>query len=240
MNEAGALAGLTAAVFVAAFLQATSGFGFALAAMPLVTLALGLQEAVPLVAVLALLITFANSVRLRRHIERRELAALVGSALLGVPLGFWLFAHAPEAAVRISLGLVLIAYAVYAWLRPAHLPQPRAGWALPAGFVAGALGAAYNVPGPPVIVYGDLRAWPRDCYRATLQAFFFINGLLVVGGHTMLGRYDRRIGMLLLVAFPALVLGNVAGVMADRWIDPRRFRRLVLGLILATGILLLF
>lgn len=234
------VAGLMLAVFAAAFLQATSGFGFALVAMPLVTFAVGLEDAVPLVAAVALAVTFANSLRLRRHIERRELAALVGAAVLGVPLGFWLFTRVPAAWVRTSLGAVLIAYALYAWLRPAHLPRPAAHWALPAGFVAGALGGAYNVPGPPVILYGDLRAWPRDPYRATLQAFFFANGLVVVAGHALLGRYNRHIALLLLLAAPALVAGNVAGVWADRFIDHRRFRRLVLWLILATGVMLLF
>jgi uncharacterized membrane protein YfcA len=228
------------AVFAAAFLQATTGFGFALVAMPLVTFALGLEQAVPLVAGVALAVTCANSVRLRRSIERRELAALVGAALLGVPLGFWLFAHVPAAWVRTSLGAVLIAYALYAWLRPAHLPRPGVYWALPAGFLAGALGGAYNVPGPPVIVYGDLCAWSRNCYRATLQAFFFITGLVVVGGHALLGRYDRSTGLLLLLAAPALVAGNAAGVWADRFIDQRRFRQIVLWLILATGVMLLF
>lgn len=240
MSAALPVAGMMLAIFVAAALQAASGFGFALIAMPLVTLALGIDLALPVVAAVAVALTMANSVRLRRHIDLRELGGLVAAALAGVPVGFWLVARVPAASVRLPLGLVLIAYVLYVLLRPQGVPRPGPWWVIPAGFAAGALGGAYNVPGPPVVVYGDLRAWPRNCYRATLQAFFFLTGLVVVVTHALLGHFQRETGLLLMAAVPALVLGNGAGVLADRFIDQRRFRQIVLGLILATGVLLLF
>jgi uncharacterized membrane protein YfcA len=101
------------------------------------------------------------------------------------------------------------------------------------------LAGAYNIPGPPVVVYGDLRAWPRDEYRSTLQALFLLNGLLVVGGHALLGHLDRHVGRLLLVSLPAVALGNLAGQAADRFLNPARFRLLVAGVIGLTGLSLL-
>ena len=144
------------------------------------------------------------------------------------------------ATVRTILGVVLIGYALYALLNPQPKAVPSPRWALPAGFLGGTLGAAYNIPGPPVVVYGAMRGWPRDPYRATLQTFFLGNGLIVVSGHIMLGHYDRQALLLLLAALPAIALGNLAGIKAERYVDARRFRLLVLLLILATGVSLLF
>jgi uncharacterized membrane protein YfcA len=227
------------AIFASAFLQAISGFGFALLAMPLVTLLLGLEVARPLVAAAALILYIANSWRLRRHINRAEWLRLAAAAALGVPFGFWLLAAAPVETVRPLLGALLLAYAGYALLR---FRQPRAigsRWAYLSGLTAGALAGAYNIPGPPVVVYGDLRAWPPDEYRSTLQALFLLNGLLVVGGHALLGHIDGHVGGLLLAGLPALAAGNLAGQAADRYLNRAQFRLLVIGLMLVTGASLL-
>jgi hypothetical protein len=236
---------LAAAMFGAAFLQAASGFGFALLAMPVVTLALGLEAAGPVVAGAGLLLYSANTLRLRRHVNWSEWARLGAAGLLGVPLGFWLSAAVPAGWVRALLGVLLIAYATYALItagRPAQrrTAQPAAGWVYVVGLTAGALAGAYNIPGPPIVVYGDWRAWARDEYRSTLQAVFLLSGLLVVGGHLALGHFDARTGWLTLVSVPALVAGNLAGQLADRFLRGQRFRQLVLVLILATGLALLF
>ncbi|MBL8055760.1 MAG: sulfite exporter TauE/SafE family protein [Anaerolineales bacterium] len=234
-----------AAVFGAAFLQAASGFGFALLAMPLATLALGLETAGPVVAAAGLLLYIANTLRLRRHVNWGEWARLGAAGLLGVPLGFQLSAAVPAGWVRAVLGLLLIAYAAYTLITAgraaAEAARPLApGWAYVVGLTAGTLAGAYNIPGPPLVVYGDQRGWARDEYRATLQALFLLSGLLVVGGHLALGHFDALAGRLLLLGVPALAAGNLAGQFSDRYLQGRRFRQLVLLLILATGLALLF
>lgn len=232
-------------MFGAAFLQAASGFGFALLAMPLVTLALNLETAGPVVAAAALLLYVANTLRLRRHVNWQEWVRLGAAGALGVPLGFGLSAALPAGGVRAVLGGLLSAYALYAWwaqTRAAQSPRPAPGpsWVYAVGLTAGALAGAYNIPGPPLVVYGDLKAWAKDEYRATLQAVFLLSGLLVVSGHLALGHFDRHTGTLTLIAAPALIAGNLAGHYADRYLNARRFRQLVLLLILATGLTLIF
>lgn len=230
---------LMAAMFGAAFLQATSGFGFALLAMPLVTLSLGLELAGPVVAGAAGLLYIANTWRLRRHVNGPEWLRLGAAGLLGVPLGFWLHAVVPADGVRALLGVLLIGYALYSLRQRRARAAPAQRWVYVAGFTAGALAGAYNIPGPPVIVYGELKGWARDEFRATLQAFFLLNSLFVVGGHALLGHFEAQTGWFTLVSLPALVLGNLAGQAADRFLDNQRFRQLVLGLLLATGVALL-
>jgi uncharacterized membrane protein YfcA len=233
------LAFVAAAMFVSAFLQVCGGFGFALLAMPLLTLALSLDLAGPVVAATALLLNVGNTLRLRRYVNWPEWLRLSLTATLGVPLGFALAAWLPGGAVRVALGVLVCIYAGLSFVHVERRPALAPGWVYAAGLAAGSLAGAYNIAGPPVIVYGDARGWARDEYRSTLQAFFMLTGLLVVVGHGALGHFDLEVGRLVLVSLPCLALGSLAGQWADRFINPKGFRRVVLVLLLATGISLL-
>jgi uncharacterized membrane protein YfcA len=225
-------------VFCASFVQTLSGFGFALMVMPFVTLALGLRTAAPLVALAGLTLYTINLLRHRAAFNLKEVLPLGFAAALGVPVGVWVLANADENLVRQLLGLILVAYASYALVRP-HAPRLRSqGWAYPTGFAAGCLGGAYNTPGPPAIVYGSLRRWPKDEFRAAMQALFFLTGLLVVASHVVARHVTADVLHLCLYAAPALGLGVLAGSRADRWVDGNRFRTLVNGMVLVLGVAL--
>jgi len=226
-------------VFLASLMQTLSGFGFALVVMPLLTLTLGLPTAVPLVSLIALTLYAVNLLRYRQSLNLNELKRLALAAALGVPIGLWVVASVPETAVKFLLGLLLIAYALYAFINPTLSFTVPTGWGYGVGFIAGCLGGAYNVPGPPVIVYGSLRQWPRDEFRAVLQALFLLQGILVVAGHVVLGDVTTAVFTLYLVAIPALFLGSFTAARLDAKINKAQFRRLVTGLILVLGVSLL-
>jgi uncharacterized protein len=230
---------LVTVVFLAAMLQVLSGFGFALIVMPLATLLLDLHTAAPLVALISLTVYTINLIRYRQAINIREVLHLAMASALGVPVGIWVLANVDEILVNRLLGLILIAYGAYSLLRPLASRLPSRRWVYPAGFLAGCLGGAYNTPGPPVIVYGTLRQWPKDEFRAVLQAFFFVNGLLVVTSHLVAHHVTAQVLAFYLYAAPALVLGILLGSRLDAKVDRERFRLLVTAMILIVGLALL-
>jgi hypothetical protein len=125
-------------------------------------------------------------------------------------------------------------------LRPTASFVISGRWVYPAGFAAGCLGGAYNTPGPPAIVYGSLRQWPRDEFRAVLQALFFVNGLLVVLSHYVAHHLTGEVLTLYsLYAVPALLLGIAIGSCVDNKVDRQRFRTVVTVMILLLGVSLL-
>lgn len=226
-------------VFLAALFQALSGFGFALIVMPLATLVLGLKVAAPLVALASLTTYTINIVRFREMIDWKEVVPLILAAAAGIPIGLWALAHVDEGVIRPGLGSVLIAYAVYALLQPEGPVLRSRAWAIAAGLLAGCLGGAYNTPGPPVVVYGSLRRWPKHEFRAILQTLFFANGVIIVASHAVARHLTADTWKLYLVALPALAAGILAGWLLDPRVDHARFRTLVAVLILATGLSLL-
>jgi uncharacterized protein len=227
-------------VFVAAFLQSLSGFGFALVVMPLLTLVLGVQTAAPVVAMAGLTLYTINLVRYRRAIDVGEVLRLATASVVGVLLGLWVLGNVDEAIVERLLGLILIGYAAYSWLHPAVARPLSRQWVYPAGFLAGCLGGAYNTPGPPLVVYGSLRQWPKDEFRAVLQGLFFVNAAVVVVSHLIAHHVSVQVLRFYLYAVPSLVLGILVGSRVDRQVDRNRFRALVTAMIVILGLSLLF
>jgi uncharacterized protein len=230
---------LFSVIFLAALLQTTSGFGFALLAMPLVALVIGVKAAAPLVAVVGFALYSVNLIRYRRSFERRIVLPLAVAAALGVPLGVWALGNLDEELVKSMLGVVLIAYALYGAWKPRTAPLRSDLWAYPAGFLAGFLGGAFNTPGPPVIIYGNLKQWPRDLFRSTLQALFLFSSSLVIVSHVAAGNLTRALLPTYLPLAPALLLGVWVGSLVDRRLNQQRFRTLVIVLLFVTGVLLL-
>ena len=222
-----------------AFIRAAVGFGDALLAMPLLTLALGLAVATPLVGIVSLLVTVVVLATSWRSVNLAASWRLIVASAVGAPVGLWVFGNVDEWIMRVVLGGVLVSYGVYNLLRPGMPPLHSEGWAFPFGFVAGILGSAYNTSGPPVIIYGTMRCWPPETFRATLQGFFLINGIMIAAGHAVAGLWTAEVLWLTLFALPALALGIVAGMAAQRRIAPATFSRVVYAMLAALGVLML-
>jgi uncharacterized membrane protein YfcA len=231
---------IPAIVFFAALVQSLSGFGFALIVMPLAAIALGLQTAAPLVALVGLTLNTINVLRYRQDLNLREVARLGLACALGIPAGIWALVNVDEALILRLMGLVLMLYAGYSLLRPAARRPGSDRWAYPAGLAAGCLGAAYNTPGPPVVIYGALRGWPKGEFRAVLHGIFFLNGVLVVISHAVARRVTPEVLTAFVYAMPALLLGILLASRMDSRLNRERFRALVTVLILLLGLSMTF
>ncbi len=227
---------LVVATFFATTLQTLAGFAFALIMMPIVTMILGVRTAAPLVALTALTLYAVNSIRYRASLNLGEIWRLGATAVAGVPMGIWVVANVRESAVKLLLGLILIGYGLYGLKRPHPLSRCSPRWAYLAGFLSGSLGGAYNTSGPPLIVYGALRQWPKNEYRAGLQSLFLVSGVLTVLSHAVAHHLTPPVLWLYVWTPPALLLGILTGVWLDRYVDKERFRLLVLMMILLLGL----
>lgn len=218
-----------------AFVRAAVGFGDALLAMPLLALVIGLQLATPLVGVVSLVTTIILLATSWRSVNLAASWRLIAASALGAPVGLWVLVTVEEWVMHVVLGGVLIGYGAYNLLRPGLPPLHNEGWAFPVGFVAGILGSAYNTSGPPVIIYGAMRRWSPDVFRATLQGFFLVNGVMIAAGHAMAGLWTAQVLWLTLLTLPGLMVGMAAGIVVQRRISPAAFSRVVYVLLVVLG-----
>lgn len=224
-------------LFASTLVRSALGFGDALVAMPLLALLVGVKTATPVVAFAASTIALVILAKSWRDVDVRATWRLVVSSLAGIPFGLLLLKFAPEAYVKAVLGALLVAYGLYNLFAP-RLPAVESdALAYVFGFAAGVLGGAYNTNGPPVVVYGALRRWPPESFRATLQGCFVLTGLMILVGHGLAGLWTPLVLQLYLAALPAVLLAVYLGARLNRRIPRESFSRLVYAFLVVVGAL---
>ncbi len=225
-------------IFISTLIRSAFGFGNALIAMPLLVLILGIKTATPLVAMIGIVIALVMLLWEWRELDFKDAIYLILSTLAGIPLGLFFLSSAPEQIVRIILGLILIGFSFYNLLGP-KLPRIRTNaLVFPAGFLAGILGGAYNTNGPPVVIYGVMRGWSKEKFRATLQGYFLISSLIIVIGHGLAGLWSPEIWQLFALSTPASILGVFSGRRLTKNVPQDTYQRLIYLFLIVAGFLL--
>ncbi len=220
----------------AALTQRLSGFGSGLIPMSILPGLMGIRTATPLVALITTTVDVLMLSRYRAGIRPRAVSPLLVGMTFGIPLGILALRRIDERMVLGVLGAVISLYAVYA-LAGFRIPRPNGRpWAWGVGFLAGMLGGAYNTSGPPLIVYGQALEWPPDEFKANLQTLFIFNDALVIAGHLVAQNITPVVARAYLIAVPALLLGFLIGGRLSRYLNPERFRILVLVLLCILGV----
>ena len=227
-----------AVLFLGALARSALGFGDALITMPLLALVLEMRLATPLVALCSSTLALVMLVRGWREVDVSAAWRLILSTLVGVPIGVLLLTSVPEAVIKAILGALLAGFGMYR-LRATPAPRLRSDrLSYGFGLFAGMLGGAYNTNGPPIVIYGTLRGWSPDRFRATLQGYFFPTGLMVLGAHAAGGLWTPAVLVGYLHALPVLALALLLGEVLNRRVEPERFSRLLHASLVVMGALL--
>jgi uncharacterized membrane protein YfcA len=231
-----------AVVFVATLIRSALGFGEALVAVPLLALRLPLTVAASLAVLVSVAMAAMIVLQDWRHVQLRSATGLILAALPGIPLGILLLAKGNDQIVKAILGVIIIGFSFYSLAdrHTLHLREDHRGWLLGCGFVSGVLGGAYGMNGPPLALYGALRRWSPQHFRATLQGYFLVASLVGLIGYAFLGIWTTATTRYFLLSLPVVVVATLIGRATNRRMKDHTFFRLVyVGLIAIGGILVL-
>src|SRR6266699_3059966 len=107
------------ATFAGAFVAGLSGFAFGLVAASLWLYVLTPLQSASLIVAFGLLVQGYSVWKLRRALDWRKLWPFVAGAAFGVPAGVTLLTWSDPRNVRITVGILLVIYSLYAYFRPA-------------------------------------------------------------------------------------------------------------------------
>ena len=226
------------AVLASAAIQSTSGFGFALLGVPLLSMVVSTEEAVVVVTALSLVTSTGQAIGHRAHADRPVVGRMLAGAVVGAPIGLAVLTIATGRQLKFGLAVVIF---VFLGLTLRGVAFHRAGRAVDvgAGVVAGVLNTSLSTTGPPIVMTLHARHLPPERFRATVAAVFSGSNVIAVGLFALTGRYDRDALVLVAASLPALAVGYAIGVRLRRHLDLASFRRLVLGLLAVTGVVTL-
>lgn len=225
---------IAAVVLLSATVNMVAGFGFALLAMPLMTLAVPVAQAVVIVLLLGFCSTTWQAISLRRHALRPLLKQLTLSAYIGMPLGLVVLNVVGDQPLRIGLGVaVLVATAFLAChVRLSHV-GPLFDYLL--GFVSGVLNTSLGTNGPPLVFALQARGLKPDQFRATIATVFMLSNLLAIALFAVDGRVTGSGLLASAIALPPWLAGSTLGAAIRPRVSSAHFRQMVLLLLLTTG-----
>lgn len=226
-------------VLLAATVQGASGIGFALLAVPLLSvLALDARSSVLLANALGLITSGVLAARGRHEVDRPFVRHVLLGALLGIPPGLALILAVPDRGLKAAIGVaVLVSVALLASGRALHRETPTLEVA--AGVCSGALNTALGTGGPPVTLLLQARRVRPGPFRATVSVVFVVLDVAAIILLSAGGVLDADVALAFAVALPALGAGSWVGHRLHDSIDPRQFRSGVLVLSAATGVIAL-
>jgi uncharacterized membrane protein YfcA len=202
-------------IFVATLIRSVFGFGEALIAVPLLALRLPVNVAAPLAVLVSITVAAVIVAQDWHKIHVGSAGWLVASTLFGIPLGLMLLTSGNHRLVKALLALIIMAFSAYALIgrKPPELQSDSREWLLGCGFLAGVLGGAYGMNGPPLAIYGAMRRWSAQHFRATLQGYFFPASLIGMAGYWLAGLWVPVVThyylLSLVLVLPAILLGRL-------------------------------
>ncbi len=238
-NSTFAAIAITTVLFLATIIRSAFGFGEALVAVPLLALVVPVEIAVPVAALVSITVALIAVVQDWHKIHIRSAGLLVLPTMVGIPLGLILLKAVPESVVKTILAAVIIAFSMHALLGRKHreLTNDKFAWLF--GFGAGILGGAYGMNGPPLVLYGSLRGWSPQHFRATLQAYFLPASLAGLWGYWLVGLWTSTVNHFYLLSLPFVILATLLGRTINRRMGVRQFVLYVHGGLIAISIILL-
>ena len=214
---------VVAVFFMATLVRSTLGFGEALVAVPILAFVLPVDVVAPVAVLVSITVAIFVLAQDWRHVHVRPAAALILSTLFGIPFGVLLLRYGSESVVKAALGAIIAGFALFT-LRRRHaqaLTTDRSAWMF--GAVAGILGGAYGMNAPPLVVYGALRRWSPEHFRATLQGYFLPASVFGMIGYWAAGLWTPTVSRYYLLSLPMVMLAIPLGRALNRRLDTSRF-----------------
>jgi uncharacterized membrane protein YfcA len=228
------------AAFCGGLISGLSGF-----AMGLVVSGVWLHVIAPeqnaALIVLCGLVTQGSGIWRVRHAVNwwRVTPFIIGSAI-GIPIGTVFLSTLDAAMLRLTMGVLLVAFSLYSLIRPTiKARRSNVPTDVGVGVANGLIGGLTGLGGIAMTVWSQLLNEPKDTQRALFQPVMFSTFALSAISFGVAGMITAETLKLYVFALPVLIVGIWCGLRLYGKLDDAGFRRVVLLLLFAAGLSLI-
>lgn len=227
--------------FAGGFVNGLTGFGTAMAAMPL-----WLMVAPPIVvAQISAACGAAGQLQTIRAIWHavtwRHVAPICVAGLAGMPVGLWLLPQVAAGSFKLGFGTLLVVYCLFMLLANGRvrLTKRRPALDLTIGFAGGITGGLAGLSGAFPTMWATVQGWSKGEKRALIQMFnlAILSSMLV--GSAVVGLLTLDVLRAVMIALPGTIVGSQIGSWLYRRLDEKRFDRIVLAVLFVSGVILI-
>ncbi|MCJ9427730.1 sulfite exporter TauE/SafE family protein [Kordiimonas marina] len=231
-----AIIGMAVTIFGAAALRSFTGFGFSLAAVPVLSQFLLPTTTVPIATLLLLSVSLLTLRSYAREIPWRTMGSMIALSAVGTLIGIYVLVSIDPATFKLAIGLsVMAACVVLSRFHPKDR-KPGGPTAWGAGLSSGLLNGALAIPGPPVIVYAMAAFHKPAVSRAFLMGFFLFSSSFATLGYAAHGVIDLHVLSLFGLALPMMLMGDKAGAVLFARYGGDSYRKIAITALFAVGL----
>lgn len=222
----------------ASFLQTITGFGYALAAAPLLAFFMDPKEAVMLVMATGLFTKVILLTGKKIQGNFTDIVPLFLASLVGALPGAYLITAISADALKIFIGIILLlTTCAMSANYTLQITRPRLAQNL-VGMVSGFLGATTSLSGPPLVLYYLNENAEKESFRANLTRYFLLGNISTLALSYGFGTLQpSSLWLPVLVSLPAMAFGVWAGDKLFCRLNPQVFRRLAISVISVSGLM---
>ena len=227
--------------FIAGFTSGFAGFGTGLVASGLWFHALPATMVPPLVVLTSVAAHIVGLLAVRAAFNWRRAAPYLIGGVFGVPAGVYALSLASPDALKLVIGIFLIGYALAQLAGIARLSVGSWGGRGADAIIGaggGFLGGFAGLSGPLPLIWLQLRSSGSDRQRAIYQPFNLIVLALAGAGMIVSGQVGFQVASMAVMCLPATLAGAWIGVRSYRGVGEKTFQRVVLVLLLGSGLVL--
>ncbi|MDM7202902.1 MAG: sulfite exporter TauE/SafE family protein [Thermodesulfobacteriaceae bacterium] len=244
------LSPLVLILFLSGFIHGLVGFAFALTALPLLALFIGIKKAVPLLSLFSFTVNFLMLLVLKEKRLLKIPFTFFITIILGVLIGIKGFSLATEKTLR---WILFIAIFIYFLWEIYQLKNSRkrdftltinptffnSYLSLGIAFLVGLLGGLLNTPGPPIVMYLSFLNFDKNLFKATLQLIFTFTSFTSAINHYLVGNLSIELVKLYVTFLPFVLVGLYLGQKFYTKISTKVYYYLVNLFLLISAFLLL-
>ena len=241
-------------VFLSNLTEACAGFGSTILAIIFGARYFSIEDLIPILVPLNLLLSLTIVLRYPRDVDRKALVSrILPLTGIGMPIGIAIFQYAPSRALKIAFGVIVVLLGLFELATEALAKTKASRAGTPAGKTAaqnrglpawqgvlfllggGVMQGLYASGGPFVVYYASREIRDKRKFRTTLALLWLILNIVLVASLILTGKLTRFTLLYSLYLLPALLLGMGAGMKVHDRVSETVFRRLVYALLVVAG-----
>lgn len=227
-------------IFIGGIVSGLAGFAMGLVVSGIWLHILTPAQTAALIVGYGLMVQSYSIWKLRHALNWRTVAPFIAGGAIGVPLGAVLLTHINPDYLRTGVGVLLVAYSSFFLLRPTvHTIRTDLRADFGVGILNGILGGMTGLAGPIITIWCQLRGWRKDEQRAIFQPVILAAFVLTAISLTVNGTVTVELIKIYLIGLPVLAAGVWLGLKLYGHLDEAAFRKVILWMLLLSGLLLI-
>lgn len=231
-----------AVYFLAATAKGVTGLGFSTVCLAPLAITVGLKATLPLLIIPSIssnLLVMAGAGEFRPTIRR--FWPMLMATLPGLLLGLWLLSTVDGVMAGAALGVVLIAWCLFAFAKPELKLPPRLERPLApiSGFLTGAVNGLTGSQVMPSMPYLMALPLSRDMFIQAINLSFTLSSLVMAVGLTRLGLMTVEAVVISTIGIACVWAGIRIGEKVRSRLSPEQFRLAVLVMLTLLGAVLI-